>query len=268
MITVEKAQKIVPVKKAVDYNKVASTYNRRFAEDNQKGIESTLISLARECKAKNILEAGCGTGHWLGKLVETGSQILGLDLSFGMLSQAAVLTQFPLIQGRAENLPLRSDSFDLVYCVNAIHHFDRPQDFIYGAKRLLHSGGGLAIIGMEPPRKRDDWFIYQYFEGTYETDLKRYPSLETIQNWMAIAGLSQIKWRVVERISNSLVGQAIFDYPFLRKDSTSQLILLTDEMYDAGLRRIHQALEKAEAQQITIRFPVEISISMVSGRAF
>lgn len=258
----------MPVEKAVDYDKVAPTYNRRFAEDKLNGIESALISLARETKAKNILEAGCGTGHWLNELAGMDRQIYGLDLSFGMLSQAAVSKKFPLIQGRAENLPLQSDSFDLVYCVNALHHFDRPQDFIYGVRRLLRLGGALAVIGMVPPRQRDDWFIYQYFEGTYETDLKRYPSLETIQNWMAIAGLSQIKWRVVERISNSLVGQAIFDYPFLRKDSTSQLIVLSDEMYDAGLRRIHQALEKADTQQITIKFPVEISISMVSSRAF
>lgn len=252
----------------IDYDRVASTYNRRFAEDKQNGIESALISLARETRAKNILEAGCGTGHWLEKLVETGSYIVGLDLSFGMLSQAAVLTQFPLIQGRAENLPLLSESFDLVYCVNALHHFDRPQEFIYEASRLLRPGGALAIIGMEPPRQRDDWFIYQYFEGTYETDLKRYPSRETIQNWMGVAGLSRIKWRVVERISNSLVGKAVFDYPFLQKVSTSQLILLTDEMYEVGIKRIHQALAEAEVKQMMIEFPVEISISMVTGRAF
>lgn len=258
----------MPVEKAIDYDRVAPTYNRRFAEDRQGGIESALISLTRETKAKTILEAGCGTGHWLEKLAEEDRQIYGLDLSFGMLSQAAIYKKLSLIQGRAENLPYISESFDLVYCANALHHFDRPQDFIYEARRLLRPGGVLAVIGMVPPRQREDWFIYQYFEGTYEADLKRYPSQETIKNWMAVAGLSQIKWRVVACISNSLVGKAILEYPFLEKDSTSQLILLTDEMYDAGLLRIHRALTEAETQHRTIKFPVEISISMVIGWAF
>ena len=258
----------MPVEKAVDYDKVAPTYNRRFAEDKLNGIESALISLARETKAKNILEAGCGTGHWLQELAEKGRRIYGLDLSYGMLSQAVTLTQFSLIQGRAENLPFLKEYFDLVYCVNALHHFTQPQDFIYEASRLLRSGGALAVIGMVPPRQRDDWFIYQYFDGAYETDLQRFPSQVTIQNWMAVAGLCQIKRKVVEQISYSLVGKEIFDYPFLHKDSTSQLILLADTMYETGLLRIRRALAEAEVNQMTVKFPVGISISMVTGRAF
>ncbi len=70
----------------VNYDRIASTYNRRFEPDVERpGIARALGQLAREGPALDVLEVGCGTGHWLAQLGREGCQPTGLDLSIGML---------------------------------------------------------------------------------------------------------------------------------------------------------------------------------------
>ena len=59
-------------------------------------------------------------------------------------------------------------------------HLHNPSGFVNNAHRLLKQGGTLAVIGMNPHDGRDRWFLYDYFPGTYETDLSRYPSIDAI----------------------------------------------------------------------------------------
>jgi len=156
--------------------------------------------------------------------------------------------------------------FDLVFCVNAFHHFDPPRVFVSEARRLLRPGGALAIIGMDPHRGRDRWYLYDYFAGTYATDLDRFPSGGTVLDWMVAAGFARVEWCLAEHIVHQHVGRAVLRDPILQKHGTSQLALLTDEAYAAGLGRIETALAEAEAAGKTLVFPVDISLTMVTGR--
>src|SRR5437660_25768 len=82
------------------------------------------------------------------------------------------------------SLLLPDAGFDLIFCVNAFHHFPQPRVFICEARRLLRPGGALAITGMDPHAGRDRWYLYDYFVGTQDTDLRRFSSSGTILDWM------------------------------------------------------------------------------------
>jgi SAM-dependent methyltransferase len=210
---------------------------------------------------------GCGTGRWLADLRPLTQQLYGLDFSGGMLAQARRRDgRLHLIQGRGGRLAFAAATFDLLYCVNAIHHFDGQRAFVFEARRLLRPGGALAVVGMDPHSGQDRYYLYHYFEGVFETDLARFPSKGMVLEWMAAAGFAQVEWRVVERILDHKVGRAALDDPFLHKDTTSQLTLLSDAAYAAGLRRIEAALEAAEDAREQLIFPVDISIGMLTGR--
>jgi ubiquinone/menaquinone biosynthesis C-methylase UbiE len=253
-------------RKRVDYDKVASTYDRRYEGNGMPGIAASLLTLARQLEAERILEVGCGTGHWLANLHEVTAHLYGLDLSAGMLSKAQDRSKaLRLVRGRAGRLSFPASSFDLVYCVNAIHHFDQQREFVFEARRLLRSGGALTVFGMDPHERREDYYLYRYFHGTYETDLVRFPSWGTVLDWMALAGFEQITWRTVERIYDPKVGRTVLRDPFLDKSATSQLTLLTDEAYAEGISRIRAAVETAEAVGEQEIFPVDISIGVVVG---
>ena len=55
--------------------------------------------------------------------------------------------------------------------------------------------------------------------------------------------------------------------PFLQTDGTSQLALLTEEAYSAGLERIKADLIQAEKAGQALEFVVDISLALVTGRA-
>ncbi|MEJ2736545.1 MAG: class I SAM-dependent methyltransferase [Anaerolineae bacterium] len=232
-----------------------------------RGTAAALRELAEGVGGGRILEVGCGTGHWLATLGPASSQLYGLDLSTGMLAQAGgQQAGLELVRGRAGQLPFSEGCFDLVYCVNAIHHFQQQRTFVFEARRLLRRGGVLAVVGTDPRAHRDRWYVYDYFDGTYETDLARFPSWGQVLDWKVGAGFEGVEWRWVERILDPKRGRAVFDDPFLRKDSCSQLALLTDEAYAAGLDRIEAALSSAEATGETILFATDLLLAMIVGR--
>jgi ubiquinone/menaquinone biosynthesis C-methylase UbiE len=255
--------------KRVDYDQIAPCYDRRFKNGTSKraATAQTLLGLAERVQARRILEVGCGTGRWLADLWATGGQLIGLDLSAGMLRQARRKdASLDLVRGRAGQCAFAGQAFDLVYCVNAIHHFDRQRAFVAEARRLLRLGGLLAVIGMDPHDRRDDWYVYRYFPGTYETDLARHPTWEAVIGWMAAEGFKRIERQPVEQIVDAKVGDQVLSDPFLRKHACSQLALLSDEAYARGLGRIRTALAEAKTSGATLTFPVNLTIEALTGR--
>jgi SAM-dependent methyltransferase len=189
-----------------------------------------------------------------------------------MLSQASPqlkpVRQGPpdLACGRALRLPFPDRTFDLIYCVNALHHFGGPRAFVVEARRLLRSGGALAIVGMDPRRSRNTWYLYRYFKGTYAADRRRFPTPGELVDWMAAAGFERVEWQPAERIFGPMTGRDVLKNSFMHKGGTSQLALLSDEAYALGIRRIEAALAQAEAAGETLVFPVDILLTIVVGR--
>ena len=255
-------------RKRVNYDQVATVYDRRYAEGGPAGLAAALLCLMDQVGAETVLEVGCGTGHWLAVLQAASHQLVGLDLSVEMLRRAQGQQEtFRLALGHANALPFAHNTFDIVYCVHALHHFDHPGAFVHGVLPLIRPGGGLAIVGMDPHTGRDRWYLYDYFPGTLDADLARYPSAGTIVDWMVAAGFDRITLRQVARILDTQHGRDLLDTPWLHKHSTSQLALLAGEAYAAGMARIGAALDAAEAAGETLLFPVDISLYMVTGFA-
>lgn len=252
--------------KRVPYDRIAATYDERYSRPPNPAVQLALRELARQYPTGRLLEAGCGTGHWLAELEPEGAWTVGLDLSSGMLHQARSRSaDARLVCGRGELLPFREASFDLIFCVNALHHFERPDEFIFSARRVLRGGGTLAVIGMDPHEAGTRWYVYDFFPGTKEMDLQRYPSVERIATWMTAAGYREVETQVVERVAQRLIGREVLGDYFLGKNSTSQLILLSVQEYEAGMARIHAALKQSEASGEAREFPVELTIAMVKG---
>ncbi len=83
---------------------------------------------------------------------------------------------------------------------------------------------------------------------------------------MSEAGFAQVELQDGERITEVKRGREVLADPFLAKNSSSQLALLSEETYQAGLRRIEAAVAQAEARGETAVFHTDILVEMVSGR--
>jgi len=232
----------------VNYNAVAPNYNARYAQNPLIGVARELHALAAQSGVRDVLEVGCGTGRWVNELHPLVRRVVGLDFSYGMLQQAQTQS---LVNGDANHLPFPDASFDLVLSVNALQHYADQRAFITEARRLLRDGGALVIVNLDPHIGRDRWYLYDYFEGVHAADLQRFPSSGTLLDWMLAEGFVRAEWRVAEHIQQEFVGRVVLDNPFTQKHGSSQLALLSDAVYDAGLNRIYNAIADTNSMQPT-----------------
>jgi ubiquinone/menaquinone biosynthesis C-methylase UbiE len=252
------------MRKTVNYDEVAPTFNTRYVVNPLPGVAQNLRSLLEAAGGGRVLEVGCGTGRWLEELQPLARQIYGFDLSRGMLGRAQERgIGLALSQGQGGELPFATGSMDMLYCVNAVHHVPRPQQFIAEARRVLRPGGSLTVIGMDPRAGPIRWYLYDYFPETWPADLERFPSAGTLIDWMAAEGFERASVQRVERLAGTLEGRAVLADPFLQKNGTSQLTLLSDAAYAEGLARLMRELDEAEARGETLLFETDIWMTAV-----
>lgn len=105
----------------------------------------------------DVLELGCGAAQWTVALIRSGIRAVGIDISEQQLSHARALAKrsavaAPLVQGDAEHLPFRSESFDLVFCDHGATTFARPERTVAEVSRALRPGGLFAFCMSSPIR--------------------------------------------------------------------------------------------------------------------
>lgn len=113
--------------------------------------ESQVGFLPESLEGWDVLELGCGAGYVSAWLARRGARPVGLDLSTNQLASAATFQRefglhFPLMQANAENVPLRSDSFDLIVSEYGASIWCDPYRWVPEAARLLRPGGELIFL--------------------------------------------------------------------------------------------------------------------------
>ena len=252
--------------KKVNYNSIAATYDNRYKANNLSDVSDTLKAVTKKVNADRVLEVGCGTGKWLADLRPFVKELYGVDPSMGMLGKARERDEtFNLLCTRDTEMQFNDSFFDLIFCVNAIHHFNEPSSFVKKAFQMLRPGGTFCIIGWDPTTPEDYWYIYDYFYGIRETDLERFPTWSDVKSWMENANFSDITLNKIKVISDKHEGKDVLDSPFIKKDSCSQFALLTDEEYANGMESIRKAILKAEANNTVLEFKTRITTAILSG---
>jgi ubiquinone/menaquinone biosynthesis C-methylase UbiE len=237
----------------VDYDRVADVYESRYLRNDYSGVEQALAAFVAgpRIDGQLVLEVGCGGGHWLRWLGQANVPVVGLDPAAGMLKVArSTAGSRHLIRGRAEALPLVSASCRRLFCVNALHHFDDPVAFFREARRLLNVGGGLLTIGLDPHTGQDEWWIYEYFPEALIADRRRYLPAGRIRELMTTSGFDRCQTRVIQHKPRELTVHEAMTGGFMNRTSTSQLMVISESEYEAGLKRIHEANAASDGAMI------------------
>lgn len=108
------------------YDAISRGYNGLYREEQLKKIR--LIKQNLRIRPTDILlDLGCGPAFG-----DFGCRSVGLDYSIMLLKQANI----PVVQGRAEQLPFKDNSFDIVVSVTAIQNFESIEKALIEAKRV------------------------------------------------------------------------------------------------------------------------------------
>jgi ubiquinone/menaquinone biosynthesis C-methylase UbiE len=241
--------------RVTDYDQIAGRYDRRYQIHEYGGVRAALLDFAGGSGA--VVEVGCGTGHWLETLQAQAarhSRLAGVEPSAEMIARARTTApDAHLVRALAEALPWQDAAFDRVYCVNALHHFSDRARFFAEARRILKPGGALLTIGKDPHAERDSWWVYDYFPETLAIDRERFARVRTLRGEMTLAGFSWSESFEADRIEAVQPATDALASGVVDRAYTSQLAVLSDDEFAAGVARMKAANEAAggELQLVT-----------------
>ncbi len=137
---------VPPLSVATGYDGWAMTYD---GEDNGcfPMRDDVLLPMLDELTPGRALDAACGTGAVAQQLHLRGHDVVGIDVSEGMLSRARnAVPDARFITGDITDLPLPDDDVDHVVCSLALAHLSDLRPFFAEAARVMRPGGHLLLL--------------------------------------------------------------------------------------------------------------------------
>ncbi|MGB7416076.1 MAG: class I SAM-dependent methyltransferase, partial [Thermosynechococcaceae cyanobacterium] len=114
------------------YNEVAVEHLHRYA------ITMELV------KGKKVLDLASGEGYGSSLMAQVASHVTGVDISQEALDHARkkyLKSNLLFLQGSADNIPVESNTIDIVVSFETIEHHDKHEEMLLEIKRILKSDG-------------------------------------------------------------------------------------------------------------------------------
>lgn len=181
---------------------------------------------------QKVLEAGCGTGRVLKGLCNEGYDIVGFDYDLGALKSINRRRYYPVFLADIQNVPLKSNSFDLVLCFGVVTCLQDEASIHNSLKEIsnLLSENGVLIISLL------NYNLLRRLQR-YKGIVKGLFNTKHFHAWADsrrnLEALLVRDFEMVEMVP-SLSRQPLYDYiPFLRKrhDVNRTLARVNDREY-------------------------------------
>lgn len=131
-----------------EYERLASTYDRRWSAYIEASLEATLHRLP-PLRPDRVLDVGCGSGALLARLADAFPEaaLYGVDPSRAMLAvaRARLDPEIALAAALAEALPFSPQRFDLVVSTSALHFFGDAGAALAEMHRVTRPGGLVLV---------------------------------------------------------------------------------------------------------------------------
>mgnify|MGYP001170395014 CR=1 FL=1 len=132
------------------YDEFAKTYEARRQVGYHAWLDDVQADLVRRhASGGRLLEVGCGTGLILDRLRSDFDEVIGVDLSEGMLEHARA-RGLEAHQSSAESLPFDDESFDMVCSFKVLAHVQGIRSAALEMARVLKPGGILIAEFYNP----------------------------------------------------------------------------------------------------------------------
>jgi len=132
------------------YDAIAARYAEFNARLPEGLAEASGRFLSMVTPGGRVLDAGCGHGRDMCWLEASGRPVTGMDLSWGMLQQAR-LVSVHLQQMDMRNLGYRDGSFAGIWCCASLVHLDRDQaPAALGELHRVLAPGGVLFLSVQP----------------------------------------------------------------------------------------------------------------------
>lgn len=226
------------------YEKYASHYNENRL-DHENDFNNTIKVICEYAGTDDIhlLDIGCGTGKYGESLTKFGYKVNGIDKSQDQIQQAKQIIEAQV--ANALSLPFEDNSYDLCIMIMVIHQMEESRKRIEAFKeahRVLKPGGCL-IIKTCSHKDLEYRITSRFFDGTLESDKKRYPDIRQLEDELKIFDkvnireesviVSYLKKELIKRLEN-------------RKSSNMMEDKLSDKQLRIGIQKFKKYYENEE----------------------
>jgi ubiquinone/menaquinone biosynthesis C-methylase UbiE len=164
-----------------------------------------MVEMAEITGQEVLLDIATGGGHTANAFAPLVKKVTAVDLTLEMLSAAEHFIKnnghqnVEFIQGDAEQLPFMDESFDIVTCRIAPHHFPHVDSFIKEVHRVLKPTGQFILDDNVVPENNE----YDQFYNTIEkirdySHFRAWKKSEWIQK-IEECGLEIFEWHRFEK---------------------------------------------------------------------
>ncbi len=116
-----------------------------------------LVELVAPSSKWRVLDVATGAGHTAAIFAPLVANVVASDITDEMLAETRALANerelanLSTATAEAQSLPFETESFDLVTCRLAAHHFEDIERFVLSARSVLRPGGVLAVVDNVTP---------------------------------------------------------------------------------------------------------------------
>jgi ubiquinone/menaquinone biosynthesis C-methylase UbiE len=179
----------------------SSTFDQSAKWIQDKNLLNAHVKIAGKSIGR-ALELCCGTGTVGLQLQKAGWDVVGVDVSEGMVRYASRF--FPTMQASASKLPFKNYSFDLIAMRQALFLVDDQQAVLKEAKRLLNTNGKLLISHLVPFGTLDSEYLKK-IHLVKQAQLRVFYTIDSLIHEIECAGFEVVNQEaVVVRESVSL----------------------------------------------------------------
>jgi ubiquinone/menaquinone biosynthesis C-methylase UbiE len=212
----------------------ASWYTTSAAHTDPQ-VLARLVELAAPQRDWLVLDVATGTGHTAFALAGHVCAVIGIDLTAEMLEEskqlgaARSISNIALGLADVHDLPFPAETFHLITCRRAAHHFSRIGQALCEMRRVLRAGGRLVIDDRSVPE--DD------FVDACMNRLDRYHDESHVRQYRPS------QWQQLLE-DHGFAVEAIQGYVKHRP-----LTAFTADVSPENVRRIHEVLEGLTPEQ-------------------
>ena len=140
-----------------EFSKQASSFGDKGLTLSSQDILDWSVRILPLEKEFRVLDVAAGTGHLSRAIAPRVKDVIAIDFTPKMLAYAreeatkSNLTNILIQEGKAEELPYKSECFDLVASRLAIHHFEEPIVQFREMVRVCKPGHRAGVIDLIAP---------------------------------------------------------------------------------------------------------------------
>ena len=165
------------INKRVNYSKIIEFFDEMsqgrnheiqsnpIVEYEQRVRANTVLDLLSPKQGEKILDLGCGNARDIAYIAEQGSQVVGIDISEGMIAEARFdleklgYNNITLEVGDATQLSYKDSEFDKVLCSEVLEHIPDTDKALSEIYRVLKPNG---VLVLSTPNKKS-WYGFDRY---------------------------------------------------------------------------------------------------------